>query len=296
MTDLIIPGEGLTPAGGVLVAKAGQRIFAEAGVRTATVNGGLYLPPDATGVEVDETVRFLAAPGFNPAANAASLVQWCSPSAEFRGEVDMAGRPLIGVQFARYSAGSPTPSGTVRGARVHSNALAAGDTTVGYNHAFYFRYAEGVLVEDVNTWDIRGGGAYHFFGEHPVNNWVDGVTSQNDFAFLYLWGASVTGNTITDALVLDQNGRSEKDGIVRGGGETNNFVDYVTVPTEGYGVTPKPSTAELAAEARAHLLETTISGTEYLRRKANGYRGRPYAWERTHWGKALGLLDEIEAG
>jgi hypothetical protein len=242
LSDLIIPGSGLTPAGGVLVPSSGQTIRAEAGVSKAIVFGGLYLPPTVTGVTVDPSVCFKAGPTTG-AVNAASVVQWCSPSAAFHGEVDISSLPLIGVQFNRYSAGSPAPSGNIDRALVHNNTPssndkdAAGRAIVGLNHAFYFRDAEGVTGSDVRTEDIWGGGSAHFYPS-AKNNVLTNWTSDGAFALVYFWGSGATGNKLLKVLSLSRVGRSELDGIVRGGGETNNVIDYVLVPTPGYGTRP----------------------------------------------------------
>lgn len=50
---------------------------------------------------------------------------------------------------------------------------------------------------------------------------------------------------------------------------------------------------ELVDAAWAETMQSTISGVEWLNRKTNGYKGKPYNWQATAFGRAKALLDQV---
>jgi hypothetical protein len=253
MTDLVVPGSGWTIPGGCYVPKSGTTIKPEAGATDVVVTGGLYLPPDVVDVTVEPGLIFRPGSEFSSRRhhherrgralfNGGSLIQWCSPRAAWYGsEIDCRMLPIQGVQVLQYSASSPRPSGEFIDGVVRNVALAPGDTTVGYDHAFYLRDASGFVIENTLLDEIRGGGALHFY-PNAQGCRASRCTARHPFAAVYFWGSATTGNVVDGLLILDQEGRPEQDGIVRGGGEHGNTLDYRTTPTPGYGCeeTPPP--------------------------------------------------------
>lgn len=53
------------------------------------------------------------------------------------------------------------------------------------------------------------------------------------------------------------------------------------------------SNRELVDAAWTEVLSSTISGSEWLNRKTNGYKGKPYNWQATAFGRAKLLLDQV---
>ncbi len=50
---------------------------------------------------------------------------------------------------------------------------------------------------------------------------------------------------------------------------------------------------ELVDAAWAEILTSDISGKEWLNRKTNGYKGKPYNWQNTAYGRGLAYLNQV---
>lgn len=261
MTDIVINQSVWTPPG-VIRMQSGQRMLAGPGLSQVEVIGAVYVPPEASDVVIDSTVKLMMpSPPIQP-----GVIQCAGQRPRIACEIDGAGQGIQGLQLLSVNGSAPVQGAVLDGLHVHDFGWDSkiDPTKIGKIHGVYFQNTRGARGTNVRLERILGGYALHFYpdaqGSRISQVTIDGSLRAVIFGSDGATNHATADNQVNGALIR---GSLASDFIVSlPSAGSANTVDYGTAPAPGYGYQDPPN-VPLALLELGQALDNFVSQLGY---------------------------------